>query len=156
MVAVRKSFDPSSRFLSFRYRSFRCCSPGGRRCRQRPVARIFTFRIIRSLRIVTRGHNDDRSVVGFLKAVGVVCCGWCVAGGDGGAVVVVVAVVGFLCFTADLLADITAIVRTFGFVTAAGKKFEISWRELCRLADAVDVDENVSFSVDVYADRALG
>ena len=41
-------------------------------------------------------------------------------------------------------------------VAARKKRGAFALRELCRLADAVDVDEDVSFSVDVHADSALG
>jgi hypothetical protein len=60
-----------------------------------------------------------------------------------------------LYLRADAVKGENAIVC--GEDVAVGKKRGVfALRELCLLADAVDVDENVCFSVDVHADSALG
>ena len=60
-----------------------------------------------------------------------------------------------LYLRADAVKGENAIVC--GEVVVVGKKRGVfALRELCRLADAVDVDVNVCFSVDVHADSALG
>ena len=48
-----------------------------------------TIRVTRSGRTITRRDYDDDIVINFFKAVGVVGCGWGVAGGDAGVGLVV-------------------------------------------------------------------